>query len=94
VSSGDLSDKVGVVTGAGRGIGLAIVLHLTRRGAGVVAVDPTVIPLGTRMYIPGYGPGIAADTGTAIKGLRIDLWFPTLQQTYEWGKRTVTITLR
>jgi 3D (Asp-Asp-Asp) domain-containing protein len=63
-------------------------------GPGVVAVDPTVIPLGTRMYIPGYGPGIAADTGTAIKGLRIDLWFPTLQQTYDWGKRTVTITLR
>jgi 3D (Asp-Asp-Asp) domain-containing protein/peptidoglycan hydrolase CwlO-like protein len=63
-------------------------------GPGVVAVDPTVIPLGTRMYIPGYGPGIAADTGTAIKGLRIDLWFPTLKQTYDWGKRTVTITLR
>jgi peptidoglycan DL-endopeptidase CwlO len=63
-------------------------------GPGVVAVDPTVIPLGTRMYIPGYGPGIAADTGTAIKGLRIDLWFPTLAQTYNWGKRTVTITLR
>jgi cystine transport system substrate-binding protein len=63
-------------------------------GPGVVAVDPTVIPLGTRMDIPGYGPGIAADTGSAIKGLRIDLWFPTLTQTYEWGRRTVTITLR
>ncbi len=63
-------------------------------GPGVVAVDPTVIPLGTRMEIPGYGTGIAADTGTAIKGLRIDLWFPTLKQTYAWGKRTVTITLR
>jgi 3D (Asp-Asp-Asp) domain-containing protein/peptidoglycan hydrolase CwlO-like protein len=63
-------------------------------GPGVVAVDPTVIPLGTRMYIPSYGDGIAADTGTAIKGLRIDLWFPTLAQTYQWGKRTVTITLR
>jgi 3D (Asp-Asp-Asp) domain-containing protein/septal ring factor EnvC (AmiA/AmiB activator) len=63
-------------------------------GPGVVAVDPTVIPLGTRMYIPGYGDGIAADTGTAIKGLRIDLWFPTLAQTYQWGRRTVTITLR
>ncbi len=62
-------------------------------GPGVVAVDPTVIPLGTRMEIPGYGPGIAADTGTAIKGLRIDLWFPTLKQTYAWGRRTVTITL-
>jgi 3D (Asp-Asp-Asp) domain-containing protein/peptidoglycan hydrolase CwlO-like protein len=63
-------------------------------GPGVVAVDPTVIPLGTRMYIPGYGPGIAADTGTAIKGLRIDLWFPTLRQAENWGRRTVTITLR
>lgn len=63
-------------------------------GPGVVAVDPTVIPLGTRMVIPGYGPGIAADTGTAIKGLRIDLWFPTLSQALSWGKRTVTITLR
>jgi 3D (Asp-Asp-Asp) domain-containing protein/peptidoglycan hydrolase CwlO-like protein len=63
-------------------------------GPGVVAVDPTVIPLGTRMVIPGYGPGIAADTGTAIKGLRIDLWFPTLRQAESWGRRTVTITLR
>jgi len=63
-------------------------------GPGVVAVDPTVIPLGTRMYIPGYGPGIAADTGTAIKGLRIDLWFPKLSQAENWGRRTVTITLR
>jgi len=63
-------------------------------GPGVVAVDPTVIPLGTRMDITGYGPGIAADTGTAIKGLRIDLWFPTLKQALNWGKRTVTITLR
>jgi 3D (Asp-Asp-Asp) domain-containing protein len=63
-------------------------------GPGVVAVDPTVIPLGTSMDIPGYGPGIAADTGTAIKGLRIDLWFPTLKQALAWGRRTVTITLR
>lgn len=63
-------------------------------GPGVVAVDPTVIPLGTRLFIPGYGPGIAADTGTAIKGLRIDLWFPTLSQTEHWGRRTVTITVR
>ena len=63
-------------------------------GPGVVAVDPTVIPLGTRMFIPGYGPGVAADTGTAIKGLRIDLWFPMLSQAESWGRRTVTITLR
>jgi 3D (Asp-Asp-Asp) domain-containing protein/peptidoglycan hydrolase CwlO-like protein len=62
-------------------------------GWGVVAVDPSVIPLGTRMTIPGYGEGIAADTGGAIQGNTIDLWFPTLAQALAWGRRTVTITL-
>ena len=62
-------------------------------GWGVVAVDPSVIPLGTRMTIPGYGEGVAADTGSAIVGARIDLWFPTLAQARAWGVRTVTITL-
>jgi len=62
-------------------------------GPGIVAVDPTIIPLGTRMTIPGYGPGVAADTGTAIKGLRIDVWFRTLAQAQAWGLRRVTITL-
>jgi 3D (Asp-Asp-Asp) domain-containing protein len=62
-------------------------------GPGVVAVDPSVIPLGTRLTIPGYGAGIAADTGSAVRGSTIDLWFPTLAQALAWGKRTVTITL-
>lgn len=61
---------------------------------GVVAVDPSVIPLGTRMTIPGYGTGIAADTGGAVRGNVIDLWFPTTAQALAWGRRTVTITLR
>jgi len=43
---------------------------------GVVAVDPNVIPLGTRMYIPGYGLGVAADTGGGISGNMIDLGYP------------------
>jgi 3D (Asp-Asp-Asp) domain-containing protein/peptidoglycan hydrolase CwlO-like protein len=60
---------------------------------GVVAVDPSVIPLGTRMTVPGYGEGVAADTGGAVKGLVIDLWFPTREQALAWGRRTVTITL-
>lgn len=60
---------------------------------GVVAVDPSVIPLGTRMSIPGYGIGIAADTGGAIQGNTIDLWFPTTADALQWGRRTVTITL-
>jgi 3D (Asp-Asp-Asp) domain-containing protein len=62
-------------------------------GWGVVAVDPGVIPLGTRMTIPGYGSGVAADTGSAIQGATIDLWFPTVAQARAWGRRTVTITL-
>jgi 3D (Asp-Asp-Asp) domain-containing protein len=62
-------------------------------GLGVVAVDPSVIPLGTRMTIPGYGEGVAADTGSAVQGYEIDLWFPTVAAALAWGRRTVTITL-
>jgi 3D (Asp-Asp-Asp) domain-containing protein len=62
-------------------------------GWGIVAVDPSVIPLGTRMTIPGYGEGVAADTGGAVRGATIDLWFPTGAQALGWGRRTVTITL-
>jgi 3D (Asp-Asp-Asp) domain-containing protein len=62
-------------------------------GWGVVAVDPSVIPLGTRMTIPGYGEGVAADTGGNVRGNTIDLWFPTPGQAGAWGRRTVTVTL-
>ena len=63
-------------------------------GPGVVAVDPSVIPLGTRMVVPGYGDAVAADTGGAIRGAVIDLWFPTRAAALRWGRRTVVITLR
>jgi 3D (Asp-Asp-Asp) domain-containing protein len=62
-------------------------------GWGTVAVDPAVIPLGTKMYVPGYGDGVAADTGTAVQGSMIDLWFPTCAEALAWGRRMVTITL-
>jgi 3D (Asp-Asp-Asp) domain-containing protein len=62
-------------------------------GWGIVAVDPSVIPLGTRMTIPGYGEGVAADTGGAVQGAIIDVWFPSTAQALAWGRRTVTITL-
>ena len=62
-------------------------------GWGVVAVDPRVIPLGTHLWIPGYGEAIAADVGSAIIGQRLDLWFPSVAQADFWGRRTVTITL-
>ena len=54
-------------------------------GLGIVAVDPSVIPLGTRLTIPGYGEGIAADTGGAVQGMTIDLWFPTLDRSHGLG---------
>ena len=60
---------------------------------GVIAVDPSVIPLGTRMYVPGYGEGVAADTGSAVKGRMIDVWLSSCSQARAWGSRTVTITL-
>jgi peptidoglycan DL-endopeptidase CwlO len=62
-------------------------------GWGVVAVDPSLIPFGTRMTVPGYGEGVAADTGPGVVGNRIDLWFPTRAEAQAWGRRTVTITL-
>lgn len=58
---------------------------------GVVAVDPAVIPLGTRLYIPGYGFAIAADTGGAIIGDRIDLCYDTASQAYAWGVQSVQV---
>lgn len=63
-------------------------------GWGVAAVDPAVIPLGTVMLVPGYGEAVAADTGSAVRGAVIDLWFPTVAEALSWGTRTVTITLQ
>jgi 3D (Asp-Asp-Asp) domain-containing protein len=60
-------------------------------GRGVVAVDPRVIPLGTRLYIPGYGIAVAGDTGGAIHGARIDLGFNTWRDAMRFGRREVTI---
>lgn len=62
-------------------------------GHGIVAVDPRVIPLGTRMYIPGYGHAVAGDTGGAIRGRRIDLGFNSDAQAYRFGRRPVTVYL-
>ena len=63
-----------------------------RVGRGVIAVDPRVIPLGTRVHVSGYGDAIAADTGGAIQGNRIDVWLPC-GEAYAWGVRSVTVTV-
>ncbi len=62
-------------------------------GKGIVAVDPKLIPLRTRLFVPGYGRALAADVGTAIKGRIIDLWFPTLDEARAWGRKSVVITV-
>ncbi|MBQ7199399.1 MAG: 3D domain-containing protein [Selenomonadaceae bacterium] len=58
---------------------------------GVVAVDPSVIPLGSRVYIPGYGMAIAADTGGAIVGYCIDLCMESYSEAMNFGRRVVTV---
>jgi 3D (Asp-Asp-Asp) domain-containing protein len=62
-----------------------------RAGPGRVAVDPSVIPLGTHLYIPGYGFAIAADTGGAIRGNRIDLGFASTDDALRFGRQTITV---
>lgn len=64
-----------------------------RAREGIVAVDPRIIPLGTRLYIPGYGEALAADTGGWIKNNRIDLCYDTLEECYRYGRRKIKVYL-
>lgn len=61
---------------------------------GVIAVDPRVIPLGTKLYVEGYGNAIAGDTGGAIKGKRVDLFFNTQKECTNYGRRSVKVWVR
>jgi 3D (Asp-Asp-Asp) domain-containing protein len=57
-----------------------------------IAADISIFPLGTILYIPGYGYGVVADTGSAIKGYKIDLYYETVTDVYEnWGKKVVDV---
>ncbi len=61
---------------------------------GTIAADPNLFAVGTRINVPGYGPGTVMDTGGAIRGLRLDLWFATRPEAIAWGVRNVTVTVR
>lgn len=63
--------------------------HYLRKG--LVAVDPKIIPLGTRLYIEGYGYAIADDIGSAIKGNKIDLAYENRKDAFTFGRKTVTV---
>ena len=57
----------------------------------LIAVDPSVIPLGSRVWVEGYGEAIAGDTGGAIKGHKIDVLMPNGATARQWGRKTVKI---
>ena len=59
----------------------------------VIAVDPTVIPLGTKVYVEGYGEAIAGDTGSAIIGNRVDLHMDSIDESFKWGIQEVELTI-
>ncbi|MDR1642446.1 MAG: G5 domain-containing protein [Clostridiales bacterium] len=71
--------------------GYGITASGMRVAHGVVSVDPRVIPLGTKLYVEGYGYSIAADTGGAIKGNKIDLYMESLSAARQFGRRNVTV---
>ena len=57
----------------------------------VIAVDPSVIPLGSKVWVEGYGYAVAGDTGGAIKGSKIDLFMPSKSQAYDFGRKKVLV---
>lgn len=67
-------------------------VKVTRGVYSTIAADPAVFPIGTILYVPGYGYGVVADTGSAIKGHKIDLYFDTVQDVYnQWGKKKLKV---
>ncbi|TQR16527.1 LysM peptidoglycan-binding and 3D domain-containing protein [Psychrobacillus soli] len=59
----------------------------------VISVDPSVIPLGSKVWVEGYGEAIAGDTGGSIKGNKIDIFIPSKEEAINWGKKTVKVKI-
>lgn len=77
--------------GSGSGITATGINLKKHPNSKVIAVDPKVIPLGSKVYVPGYGTAIAGDTGGAIKGKKIDVFISSKKKAIQWGVKTITI---
>lgn len=78
---------------AGRIKRVGITSDGTRARKGVISADISRYPYGTRMYVPGYGWGEVHDTGSAVKGDRIDVFFESRREALQWGKKYLTVKI-
>lgn len=73
--------------------GYGITYTGTIAGPGTVAADLSILPPGTKLFIPGYGPGVVSDTGGKIKGNKLDLWFSDHESALKWGRQLVRVEI-
>ena len=81
----------GKMKGSPKKIGITATGRVAAKGT--IAADPSVFPFGTKMTIPGYGPGIVQDVGGSVKGTHIDIWFPSHKEAVTWGTRKIKVNV-
>jgi len=84
-SSTAYTARVGSLTSSGR------IVERNPNGMSTVSVDPKVIPFGSSLYIEGYGYAVASDSGSAIKGNEIDVYFSSSSECDAWGRKTIKV---
>ena len=65
----------------------------TKAQLGTISADTSIFPFGTQLNVPGYGEGVVEDTGSRVKGYRIDVWFPTHAEAEAWGRREMFVAV-
>lgn len=88
-----ISSTSAYTAGAGSMTSSGRIVKRDPNGISTVSVDPSVIPLGTYLYIEGYGYAVASDIGGAVKGTDLDLYFDSSSECYDWGRKTVKVTV-
>jgi len=76
---------------AGKPKAVGITASGKRGGRGTIAADTAVVPMGTQVYVPGYGYGMVEDTGGEIRGRHLDLFFSTHQEAQHWGVKRLNV---